>query len=148
MKNEVIRDIGTLGREIRVGFINYVNARVEDGPTPIEGITLSFLAENPDAEAKDVGEKFKINKSTVSEVLHSLEGRGYITCQRSSTDGRRKTIVITEKGLDHTKKVHDIGNAYDSILAKDLTEEEIEILEKAMGKVRDGIKEALEDGTK
>ncbi len=40
-----------VGREIRFGFINYVNARVEDGPTPIEGMTLSFLAEHPNAEA-------------------------------------------------------------------------------------------------
>lgn len=148
MEHEIIKEISMVGREIRFGFINYVNARVEDGPTPIEGMTLSFLAEHPNAEAKDVGEKFKINKSTVSGVLHSLESRGYITSERSPSDGRRKTIVVTEKGLAHRNRVHDIGDAYDSILVKDLTEEEIQTLIKALEKVRNGIKEALEDGTK
>ena len=145
MKIETIRELATFGREVRVGFGNYVAKTVGSGPTPLEGMVLSFLTEHPGANAKDVAAAFKINKSSVSEVLKNLEIVGFIKMGRSENDGRKKQIVVTEAGAAHKETVDRIRNAYDSALASRLTDEEEKVLLVIIEKLRGGIKEVLEN---
>ncbi len=58
---------------------------------------------NP-ATQKDVAGFLDRDKNTVSEVMRSLEKRGYITRTVSDSDLRAKYIRLTDKGYDLLEK--------------------------------------------
>ena len=53
---------------------------------------------------KDIAEFLDRDKNTVSEVMRSLEKRGYITRTVSDSDLRAKYIRLTDKGYDLLEK--------------------------------------------
>jgi DNA-binding MarR family transcriptional regulator len=48
---------------------------------------------------RDLSESIRRDKNTVSEVLKTLEKKGYITRSESESDKRAKSLILTEKGL-------------------------------------------------
>lgn len=65
---------------------------------------LHFIEENATlgkpVQSKDIEKEFNLQKSTVSELLKQLEGKGYIYKESDplSPNGRGLNIFVTEKG--------------------------------------------------
>jgi DNA-binding MarR family transcriptional regulator len=53
---------------------------------------------------KDIAEFLRRDKNTVSEVMRSMEKKGYITRSVSESDMRAKYILLTDKGYDLVEK--------------------------------------------
>ena len=84
---------------------------------------------------KDIEAAFKIRRSSVSNVLDTMEKNGYIRRLQSQTDTRLKKIVLTDKaketGVQHRKKIA----RFDDRIESDLTPEEIETMKRLFNKV-------------
>ena len=74
--------------------------------TGAEGRVLNYLlAQDADQFQKDIEEEFDLRSSTASEMLKSMEKKGFVIRQPISTDGRMKKIVITPLGLQYRERV-------------------------------------------
>lgn len=89
------------------------------------------------AQAKDIEREFNLQKSTVSELLKSLEEKGYIEkeADEKSQNGRGLNIFITEEG----KKLNAMTRAFEESIstryASYLSEEEKGALHSLLGKL-------------
>ena len=62
---------------------------------------LNALYADPKLDQRTLGERVSLDRSTMAEVVARLSDRGLIQTARDTRDGRRKTIMLTTKGL-HT----------------------------------------------
>lgn len=63
---------------------------------------------------KELGDKLFLDSGTLTPLLKKLEGKGYITRERSKEDERNLVIRITEKGESIREKAVDIPPAIGS----------------------------------
>lgn len=83
-----------------------------DGRHCIEGFSysechlVSELGTLHEASAKDLGERLVLEKSTMSRLVNSMLGRGYLSSRSDPEDGRRRLLSLTEKGLDGARRIN------------------------------------------
>ena len=65
---------------------------------------VELMKEGNPVTQKDIAEFLDRDKNTVSEVMRSLEKKGYITRTVSESDLRAKYILLTDKGYDLLEK--------------------------------------------
>ena len=71
-------------------------------------ITLMVLWEVKKISVKDLGKKLYLDSGTLTPVLKNLEGRGYITRNRSQQDERVLIVEITETGMALREKAVEV----------------------------------------
>lgn len=87
---EVRRRLEALGRDEKItGPKRGIIQKIGDSPKPIL--------------EKDVSSCFNLRKSSVSELITSLENDGFIERIRSEDDARCKHLVLTNKGMEAYK---------------------------------------------
>ena len=89
---------------------------------------------------KDIEREFKIKGSSVTSVLNNLEKNGYILRKSVERDKRLKQIVLTEKAESMCKMHWKAVQKYESAIARGLTSDEIENLQKTLQKIEENIK--------
>lgn len=95
--------------------------------TGAEGRVLNYLLAQDSAQfQKDVEEEFDLRSSTASEMLKSMERKGFIERQPIAEDARMKKIVITPLGLSFQKQVQTDLSSMDARITKGISEEELE----------------------
>ena len=108
---EVRRRLEALGRDEKItGPKRGIIQKIGDSKEPIL--------------EKDVSTCFNLRKSSVSELISSLENDGFIERVRSENDARCKHLVLTNKGLDAYKDWLNHLNEVQNDVVQTLTEEE------------------------
>ncbi len=107
-------------RKNEVGFVirrlsNLIKRDVEknklslglDPMTDVNGWAIGYFYDNREKDIfqKDFEAKFSIRPSTASNILKSMEQKGFIDRISVETDGRLKKIVLTEKAIELHKSV-------------------------------------------
>ena len=92
-----------------------------------------------------IAKELSVTVGTLTISMNSLVKKGYVDRQRSSEDRRVVYISLSEKGVKayyHHKKFHEqmIGS-----VVKELTEEELEALVKALTKLNSWFRSFEED---
>ena len=105
-----------------------------------EGRVLYEICNRQDCSAKRIRENIVIDEGYLSRILDNFVKRGLIRKTPSSTDGRLRIIVPTEKGEREFSKLNDNSNTLISQMVEKLSEIEREDLLKKM----DGIRNLLE----
>lgn len=124
-----------IGRKVNI-FTNRINRKInkevaEYGITGIQSMILGFVyhkSQNRDVFQKDIEEVFDIRRSSVTSVLQLMEKNGYIERVSVSEDARLKKIILTKKGLQIQKKVHESIIKIEKYLMDELSDDEMYIL--------------------
>lgn len=124
-----------IGRVISI-LSNRIHRRLDKvaskyGITGVQSRILGFLYYNSkkrDIFQKDIEEELDIRRSSVTSVLQLMEKNGYIERVSVSKDARLKKIIITEKGLEIQRNVHDFILELEKSLRDELSDEEFNIL--------------------
>lgn len=124
-----------IGREVLI-FSNRIKRRISEeaskhGVTSIQSRILGFIHNNLDKRdifQKDIEEEFDIRRSSVTSVIQLMEKNGYIKRVSVSEDARLKKIILTEKGLEIDRKVHEYITKFEKSLRDQLSAEEVDIL--------------------
>ena len=102
--------------------------------TGAEGRVLNYLLAQESVQfQKDVEEEFDLRASTASEMLNSMERKGFIERQPIVEDARMKKIVITHLGLSFQKQVQSDLSAMDEKIAAGISDEELETFFRVAG---------------
>lgn len=111
--------------------------QVSNEVTGMSGLILKYLADHlgENVFLKDLEAEFTIRKSSLTEMLNSLERKGYIRKSSIDDDGRFKNIIITEKGLEIDERFKAVAISFEEELSNILTEEESAAIKSGLVKI-------------
>ena len=109
----------------------------------IEGIVLSHgdimihLFENKDYTMQELAKKINRTKPTVTTLVNKLVNYGYVIKEKSKYDNRVTYIKLTPLGIGLKPAFKNISQKLNEIAYKNLSDDEVEFLEKILSKVND-----------
>lgn len=114
------------------------------GITGVQGRILGFISHNSekrDIFQKDIEEELDVRRSSVTSVLQLMEKNGIIERVSVSKDARLKKLVLTEKGMEIQRNVHERILELDKSLRDELSDEEfdqlVSLIDRLSNKIAD-----------
>ena len=106
----LVNDIRAASRQLvrEFGFLDKTIAGTDLSASGVHAVLEIGL--NPGVTAKDLSAKLRLEKSTVSRLLKSLEARGEIAQTKSETDGRAFGLSLTEAGRETFAAIDRFGD--------------------------------------
>ncbi len=135
-------------------YLNYLSRYIskklnaydhENGISTQDCVIVDFIYERYeqglDTIQKDIEDEFYFPKAVASEIITSLEKRGYIERVVDTNDQRKKIIKISEYGL----KIHEFNlikvKKFDELMTKKLKKKDLDMLFKLLEEIVSKIKE-------
>lgn len=106
-----------------------------EGLVPSHGDILVCLYKNGKMTMKDIADCIHRTKPTVTVLVDKLEKLGYLKREASDKDSRCTYIVLTQKGEDFKATFEKISNDLNEMLNKNLSENEVKLLEELLQKI-------------
>lgn len=97
---------------------------------------LTRICANPGICQDQLAKQMLLNKSNVARQAAVLEEQGFITRVPSDTDKRMLLLYPTEKAQQLLPKLQEIIAGWDSIISRDMTQEELQTLTCLLGRMR------------
>lgn len=96
---DLVADIRKASRLLvrEFGFLDKTLAGTDLSASSVH--TVVELGLSGELSAKELGERLRLEKSTVSRMVHSLERRGEISSRRLDSDRRASRLALTDKGF-------------------------------------------------
>lgn len=104
-------------------------------------IVLKVINANHGINQNSICSILNEDKITVSKAVKKLFNEGYIEKRKSAEDKRSTFIYMTEKGKKDREKLMGILEMADTIMLKDLDQEERQTLWRILDKVYKNLKE-------
>ncbi len=116
-------------------IIEQLNLCGAKGLAPSHGDILICLYQDGKMTMKDIAQKIRRTKPTVTVLVDKLEKSGFVKREVSESDSRSFNIVLTKKGEDFRPVFEKISKGLNDMLHKNLTDKEADTLEKLLSKV-------------
>lgn len=96
---------------------------------PSHGDILHLLFSQESYEMGELAKKIHRTKPTITVLVDKLVKNGYVQKVKSDKDARYTSVIITEKGLELEPIFEKISKKMNSILCKNIDDEEANLLE-------------------
>lgn len=96
---------------------------------------LILLSDNKYMNQQQIADLTFKNKASLTSLLNNMEKRNLVVRNEDNADKRNKIITLTTKGKDLFSKVNPIFDEMYDLLYKDVTSEEIEIMNNVLLKM-------------
>lgn len=106
---------------------------------------LSAICLCPGITQDQLARRIFINKSNVARQLAILEEDGFVERRTSIEDKRAIQVFPTEKAKECMPKIHEIFRTWETLVARDLTDEERRVLVAMLDKMKDRAADWMED---
>lgn len=108
--------------------------------TPVQSRIVMFLYEaNGYQYQKDIEQYISCNKSTISNILNTMEKNGLIKRVENPKDSRMKIIELTDKSKYIAELLRNDRQKIKNILGTDITLEEVLSLQNVLVKIKKNI---------
>lgn len=113
--------------------LNYVSSEL----TAMSGLLLKYLDDHIEKNVflTDLEAEFSIRKSSLTEMINSLERKGYVRKSSIDGDGRYKKITITAQGQELNNHFNEVATAFEEEMLSILTEEETNAIKSGLLKI-------------
>jgi DNA-binding MarR family transcriptional regulator len=111
------------------------------GVTADQFVLLATLARSEALTQRDLAARMPSDPSTVRAMLVLLEKRGLVLRERNPTDGRARTVALTEKGLRKFRQVFKAGQRIRDQMVRALSPAETRSLVKLLRRVSESLAE-------
>ncbi len=111
-----------------------------------QGMVLKYLSNaNKEVFQKDLEETFGVRRSTMSEMLDSLEKSGFVIRQASLEDKRKNKIILTKKGLDECELMESSVSEFEKCMQKGISNKQKEEFITTLEKILSNLKQMEEE---
>ncbi|MDY8135868.1 MarR family transcriptional regulator [Aquimarina sp. 2201CG5-10] len=111
-----------------------ISAKIND-ITVDQGLVLSFLNNYPELSQKEIAKMMFRDNASMTRMIDLMVKKGYLERSMNDKDRRRHTIEITDNGKQILEELPPVISSNRKIALKGITNEEIEQLEKTLGKI-------------
>src|SRR6478672_718644 len=105
------------------------------GVTADQFVLLATLARGHALTQRALAARMPSDPSTVRAMLVLLEGRGFISRNTHPTDGRARTVALTQSGLRKFRQLWKAGQTIRDQMLSSLSAEEARLLVKLLQRV-------------
>ncbi|NAS21590.1 winged helix DNA-binding protein [Herbidospora sp. NEAU-GS84] len=111
--------------------------RGHPGMRPMHGFVLQAVSRGADSAAS-LGRTLGVSKQAAGKTIETLEGLGYVTRVPDPADSRRKTVVLTEHGVDALRRSAEVFDELRARWAAELGADRLDDLEDALRRMTPG----------
>ncbi|MDY0235424.1 MAG: MarR family transcriptional regulator [Gudongella sp.] len=115
----------------------------------MKGVAKNSLFSGDNMNLSEIHNKLHITKSAISQMMNSLEKKGYIEREIDKTDRRKVIVTLTRTGLDVLKEARESSNQiFEEIISRlgdENTKQLIELLDKVSDITEDLKNEIFKD---
>lgn len=147
---DVGRAIGGTSNLIRRCIDKTVEKNSPDALTGKQNAVLGYIMHcsmEKDVFQKDIERDFTIRGSSATNMLQTLEDKGYLERKPVDYDARLKKLVLTQKAVEEQLKIKRVLDHFSEELQKDISEEELKVFFDVIGKIVKNI-DKMEKGEK
>jgi DNA-binding MarR family transcriptional regulator len=134
-KNNAIALTSRITQKAHKLIVRELESQGINGIVPSHGGILSLLFSGEKYTMKDLSDKIHRTKPTVTVLVDKLVDLGYVTKEKSYEDSRITFISLTEKGVALKPVFAAVSEKLNSVVYKDVSEEEAEFLESVLEKI-------------
>lgn len=136
----IMRSIGQTER----AYVLFRTDKLEEhGLSGYQSLYLRTVCYHPGITQEELATKLVFNKSSVARQLAALEKAGLVSRKRCEKDKRSIRVYPTEEGEAKLPLIRETSREFFATISKDLTEEEVALLENLCEKLCRGAKEAI-----
>lgn len=138
------KDVGLYVKKIADRLQAYADKKgFAHSVTYAQGKVLYFLhSHGGESSMKEIEEYLDVSHATVSGIISRLVEKDYVTCEKSKTDSRAKTVRVTEKENASFGEMKRRRADLEKMLLKGFSEEEKETMRKNLERVYNNVREA------
>lgn len=126
MQKLLCRKINKVSTKVKREITNLKKLHDIDELSGENGRVLGFIYHNKEKiYQKDIEKEFGITRSTASNTISLLEKKGFLKRNSSEEDQRLKSLVLTEKGINHVKIVSYELSKFDKEIEDNFTDDEL-----------------------
>ena len=144
-RNELIREIQSIMPTIKRLMHTRTHELLRQYGISYAQFELIFTLQRCDTgeapSAKEIAEQLSLTAGAVSQLIDSLVEQGLIERQADSQDRRVTRIVLSSKGLDIAKQIHENKHLLMRDVMESLTEEELVIMLKVQRKIAERLQQ-------
>lgn len=117
---------------------NHIALDISSGQMPV----LSFLIDENDViiSQETIRSALGLDKATITRAVKTLYDLGYLNKERDRKDKRAFNLSLTEKGKSFKIEVFRIMKSWSDIMYKDISQDEIDSLDKILSKMLQNVK--------
>lgn len=139
--SRVFDNIGVLIHTVDLEITQYMKNQLAPYQlAPEQYLILALLLEEEGMSQNCIARQLGKDKSSITRMIVSLEGKEYIRRVGCPNDRRCFKVYLTDKAKELREVVNTISIATRESLSKGLTEEETSELRRLLGKVRDNVR--------
>jgi len=140
MKKPLGKEINELARDVKK-FLHYHldGHSLGDGQFGI----LYEVFHSPGISQEKLSKKRNVDKTTTAKAVKKLINNGYIQREKDKADKRVYCLLCTEKAVELMPEIERIIKLENEVLTESLSEDEVEVFRKIMGKMTKSIDKHL-----
>jgi DNA-binding MarR family transcriptional regulator len=139
-----------LGRQLYLTYRAMRDRLDEDlralGGSVPQWIVLKSVGDEPDLSQRELADRVLVTGSTLTHHLDRMEGDGFITRNRDTTDRRIVRISLTASGKHRRTELENVVAAADRRLRGLLADDDAEVLQRILAGLRHGLERDDDEG--
>ena len=98
---------------------------------------LWLVGENPGVAQIELGSRLRMDRATTMTIVNRLQDRAYLRRERSSSDGRKQALHLTEAGESALMMAKECIDQHEQWLKSRFTDEEVEKLVEMLTRIHE-----------
>ncbi|MEY4720473.1 MAG: hypothetical protein RIQ46_198 [Pseudomonadota bacterium] len=98
---------------------------------------LWLVDDHPDISQTDLAQRMRMDRATTMAIVNRLQGRGYLVRGKSTNDGRKQTLNLTDAGRQALVEAKEAITEHERWLKSRFTDREVETLIEMLARIHE-----------
>jgi len=144
MNRKIGKKIRCTSTKIKRVIDNLDSIRNLENISGTNGFIIVYIYKSKeDVFQKDIEREFGITRSTASNIISLMEKKNLVTREKVDSDQRLRKLVLTDEAKNYCSNVLADLESFDSLITKDISDEELDIFCKVLEKIDNNTKELI-----
>lgn len=99
--------------------------------------SLWLVSDNPGISQIELGGRLRMDRATTMTIVNRLQDRAYMRRERSTSDGRKQALYVTEAGAEALAEAKRCIGEHEAWLKSRFTAEEIDKLVEMLARIHE-----------
>ncbi|WP_240624658.1 MarR family winged helix-turn-helix transcriptional regulator [Aurantiacibacter odishensis] len=132
---------GIVGFHIRLAhgavYRHFTETFAALGLTQKQVSVLWLIGSNPAVSQIELGSRLRMDRATTMTIVNRLQERGYLRREKSSSDGRKQSLHLTDDGEEALEQAKRCIEEHEAWLKSRFTSDEVEKLVEMLSRIHE-----------
>lgn len=137
-----LNDMSTI---VRFSHIFMNRSLADSDITSTENYILMYLFSKDHITQDEISDYYAVDKGSVSKMIHSLQGKGYIEKSENPDNRRENRIALTEAGREKFSQTKSLLDKWHKEVMEGITKAEFQQFVEVVSKMAQNARNALDN---